>query len=102
MLRAVRARPAPTRTSLSAAEARRLALASQGLAGPRPEGRADGWGLRRVIGAVGLLQIDSVNVLARDPSHAAPGLVMGARHAPAQQRLQLDRHQARLVAPVLE
>ena len=53
------------RTRLSAAEARRLALASQGFADGRPAARPTGRDLRRVLKRVGLLQIDSVNVLAR-------------------------------------
>jgi uncharacterized protein YcaQ len=52
------------RERLSAAEARRIALAAQGFAGGRPA-RPDGHALRRVLNHVGLLQIDSVNVLAR-------------------------------------
>lgn len=58
-----------TADHISLAEARRLALAAQGFAARRPE-RA-GW--RRVAGAIermGLLQLDSVNVLAR--SHYLP------------------------------
>jgi uncharacterized protein len=55
----------PARDSLSAAEARRLALAAQGFADGRGERPVDGWGLRRVIDRVGLVQIDSVNVLVR-------------------------------------
>ncbi len=57
--------PAPRRERLSAAEARRVALAAQGLAEPRPAAPAGGHALRRVLSRVGLLQVDSVNVLAR-------------------------------------
>ena len=53
------------RVSISASEARRLALAAQGFAEPRPTSEPGGWDLRRVIERVGLLQIDSVNVLER-------------------------------------
>ncbi|MCO5951429.1 winged helix-turn-helix domain-containing protein [Microbacterium yannicii] len=57
------------KSSLSAAEARRIALAAQGFARPRPENA----GTRQLNGALGrmaTLQIDSVNVFAR--SHYMP------------------------------
>jgi hypothetical protein len=57
--------PVRRRQRLSAAEARRTAIAAQGLAAPPSDGDADGWALRRALGHTGLLQIDSVNVLQR-------------------------------------
>jgi uncharacterized protein YcaQ len=52
---------------LTAGQARRIAIAAQQLAGPpRPPGAPVNRGhLRRLLDAIGLLQIDSVNVLAR-------------------------------------
>lgn len=55
----------PRPQTLSAAQARRISLRATGLDGPRPAGRVDRGHLRRVVRRLGLVQLDSVNVLAR-------------------------------------
>ena len=53
------------RAALSAAEARRVVLGAQGFADGLRARKPDGWALRAVLARVGLLQMDSVNVVAR-------------------------------------
>jgi uncharacterized protein YcaQ len=50
---------------VSPPQARRIALAAQGLSGPRPQGPITRRQVGRVVGRLGLLQMDSVNVLTR-------------------------------------
>ena len=87
---------------LSAGLARRVALAAQGFARPRT---ASGHALRRVLGHVGLVQIDSVNVLAR--AHYLPffsrlgpydrALVDGARDRAPRRLFEFWGHEASLL-----
>ncbi|MBS1885921.1 MAG: YcaQ family DNA glycosylase [Actinobacteria bacterium] len=55
---------------LSAGQARRAAIAAQGLARARPRGRVDVRHLRRALDPLGIVQLDSVNVFSR--SHYMP------------------------------
>ncbi len=50
---------------ISRSQARRYVLAAQGLIEGRPSGRVDVRHFRKVVGRVGLIQLDSVNVFSR-------------------------------------
>jgi uncharacterized protein YcaQ len=86
---------ARTREHLSPSEARRIAVAAQGL-GRRPSGEPGPRHLRKVIDSVGVLQIDSVNVLSR--SHYLP---LFSRLGPYRREL-LDRASARAPRGLVE
>ncbi|MBO1770760.1 winged helix-turn-helix domain-containing protein [Agrococcus sp. TF02-05] len=80
-------------TRISAAQARRIAVAASGLDGavPGERGRVGPRTLERAIGRLGLLQLDSVNVFER--SHYLPLLArLGPYDRPALDRLLHHDH----------
>ena len=90
--------------SLSRREARRIALHAQGFVGARPP-RASGARLEAMLGRLGMVQIDSVNVLAR--AHYMPAfsrlgpydveLLHGSAYGPRRGLFEYWGHEASLV-----
>jgi uncharacterized protein YcaQ len=79
----------PVADRLPAALARRIALAAQGFADPRPEG-GDYRRVRRAVERLAVVQIDSVNVLSR--SHYLPAFSrLGSYPRPAMDALAARR-----------
>jgi uncharacterized protein YcaQ len=95
---------------LSAAQARRIALTAQGFGEARPAGPPNGWAVRRLFDQVGVVQIDSVNVLCRAHylplfSRAGaydPALLDRAAHYAPRRLFEYWGHEASLIPVALQ
>lgn len=93
--------------ALSTSQARRIALAAQGLTGARRPGRVSARRLIGVVERLGVVQIDSVNAVAR--AHLAPfftrlgdydvAVLRRAASRPPRGLLEYWAHEASLVTP---